>query len=424
MPFRKKICKKPTRYRFNKLARLLFIGASVVSSTAFAQQIITLELAINKTLNLHPSLKPYIYQQQASDAMVEQAQVISPMTINATFEDALGTGRYSGLSSLQTTVGISWILEEKQIAARVGLANQQATLIPLQQATQMLDVAAQTATIFTVLLSQQQQLKLAKLAESQAQQLLTEISKRVTLGQLNVIDKLRAQADLSKKALVVEDLLHEIEASKSQLAAQWQGSDDFIVQGSLAIIPELKQIEVAYQQLKSHPNYKLFASKQHSLRSEIELAKATALPAWQVNAGVRRNEAADDFSVIAGISIPFGEESRNRHQIAALRAKQNQLQANADAWYQRLSTEVLMLIHKLKHNSHVVDGLSEQTIPALEQAAIKAKISYKTGNYSYTDLFAIEQELLATKTELIAAYTNIQLFNIELERLTGAAISK
>lgn len=424
MPFRRKISKEPTLNRFNKMLKVMLVTASACSSSIFAQQIITLEQAVKNTLNQHPSLKPYIYQQQASNAMAEQAQVGSPITINAMMEDALGTGRYSGISSLQTTVGISWLLEDKQIKARAGLAKQQASLIPLEQATQMLDVAAQTASIFTVLLSQQQQIKLAKLAESQATQLLAEITKRVKLGQLNMIDQLRAKADLAKKALVVEDLLHEIEASKSQLAAQWQGSDDFNAQGDLADIPGLAKIEDAYQQLKSQPNYQLFAGRQRTLESEIELAKATSLPAWQVSTGFRRNESVDDYAFTAGISIPFGDENRNRHQITALRAEQSQLQASAEAWYQKLSTEVLMLIHKIKHNSHVVDGLSLKAIPALELAAEKAKTAYQTGNYSYTDLFAIEQELLATKTELITAYTNIQLYNIELERLTGATIVK
>ncbi|MEI8651214.1 hypothetical protein P4S73_30185 [Paraglaciecola sp. Hal342] len=43
----------------------------------------------------------------------------------------------------------------------------------------------------------------------------------------------------------VEDLNHEIIASKSQLAAQWQGDSDFDITGSLLNIPTAEQLEVA-----------------------------------------------------------------------------------------------------------------------------------------------------------------------------------
>ena len=62
------------------------------------------------------------------------------------------------------------------------------------------------------------------------------------------------------------------------------------------------------------------------------------------------------------------------------------------------------------------------TIPALELANSKAGEAYKAGSYRYTDLYAVQQELIRSQLELIQAYTNIQLFNIELERLTGSSI--
>ena len=39
-----------------------------------------------------------------------------------------------------------------------------------------------------------------------------------------------------------------------------------------------------------------------------------------------RNEAVDDFAFTAGISIPLGDDNRNRGQIAALQAKSKQNQ--------------------------------------------------------------------------------------------------
>jgi cobalt-zinc-cadmium efflux system outer membrane protein len=361
--------------------------------------------------------------QKASEGLIEQAGVSSPLTFNTEVEDAFGTGSYSGVSAMQTTLSISWLLEGEQINSRVNVANKQATMAAFERKIKALDLAAETAKVFITLLSQKEQLKLAKLARNQAKQVLGEINIRVTAGKLNVVDELRAKAELSKKELIVEDLLHEIEASRAQLAAQWQGNTDFIVDGNLLTIPTIAQIETAYEKLKSNPRLKVFSAQQKIAEAEIELAKVNQKPAWSVNTGIKRNEFVDDYAVTAGISIPFGSENKNRGRITALRAKQNQSSAESDALYKRISTQLLLLTHKLKHNRHVIDGLSLETIPALELASIKAGDAYKVGRYRYTDWYAVQQELVTSQTELIEAYTNIHLFTIELERLTGSSIS-
>ena len=423
MPTRKKAPLKPIASRFLRVGKLMITSLSVVSLGAFSQQTVKLNEAISYTLQQHPSLKSFSYMQKASEGMIEQASVSSPMTFSAEVEDAFGTGSYSGVSAMQTTLSISWLLEGDKIESRVNVANEKANMAKFKRQIKALNLAAETAKVFITLLSQKEQLKLAKLARNQTKQVLGEIKIRVTAGKLNVIDELRAKAELSRKELTVDDLLHEIQASKAQLAAQWQGEADFIVDGDLLTIPTIAQIETVYKKLKSNPRLNIFSSQQQIAEAEIELAKVKQKPSWSVNTGIKRNEFVDDYAVTAGISIPFGSENRNRGKITALRAKQNQSSAESDALYQRISTQLLMLTHKLKHNRHVINGLSTETIPALELASIKAGAAYKIGRYRYTDWYAVQQELVTSQTELIEAYTNIHLFTIELERLTGSSIS-
>ncbi|WP_158089075.1 TolC family protein [Cognaticolwellia mytili] len=395
----------------------------ITSLNTFAQQVVTFENAIGLSLKQHPDLKSYVYMKQASVGMIEQAGISSPMALNVEVEDVVGTGRYSGISGMQTTLSISWLLEQSIIESRVNVANKQANIIEFKREVKALDVAAETAKIFITLLSQMEQVKLAKLAKVQSQKVLVKLAARVKAGKQNIIDELRAKADVSKKTLIVEDLEHEIEASKSQLAAQWQGENEFIVDGSLLDIPTIIEVEAAYEKLTSNPKFKVFTSQQRITTSEIELAKANQKPVWSVNTGIRRNEAVDDFAFTAGVSIPFGTKNINRGQIMALQAKQNQGFAETDAWLKRISTQLLLLTHKLKHNRHVIEGLSIETIPLLEQASIKAGEAYSIGSYRYSDWYIVQQELVASQKELIAAYTNIHLLNIELERLTGSSIS-
>jgi outer membrane protein, heavy metal efflux system len=423
VPTRKKAHLKPIAGRFLMVSKLMITSLSVVSLGVFGQQTVKLNEAISFTLQQHPDLKSFSYMQKASEGMIAQASISSPVTFTAEVEDAFGTGSYSGVSAMQTTLSISWLLEGDKIASRVNVANEKASMATFKRKIKALNLAAETAEVFITLLSQKEQLKLAKLARNQTKQVLAEIKVRVIAGKLNVIDELRAKAELSKKELTVEDLAHEIQASKAQLAAQWQGDTDFVVDGGLLTIPTMTQIETAYAKLKSNPLLNVFTSQQQIAEAEIALAKVNQKPSWSINTGIKRNEFLDDYAVTAGISIPFGSEKINRGKITALRAKQNQSSVESDALYKRISTQLLLLSHKLKHNRHVIDELSANTIPALELASIKAGAAYRIGRYSYTDWYGVQQELVTSQTELIEAYTNIHLFTIELERLTGSSIS-
>ena len=235
---------------------------------------------------------------------------------------------------------------------------------------------------------------------------------------------------MSKKQLLVEDLSHEIETSKAQLTAQWskqrpqqiEQEFDFFATDSLLNIPSKRSLEQVYLSLKDNPRLALFATEQRIQQSEINVAKATAKPAWQFSAGVRRIETVDDYAFVAGVAIPLANANRNHNQIIALQAQQNQQQANTDAWQQRAQTQLFVLSHKLNHSRHVIEQLSNDTLPTLEQASRQAEQAYKKGSYSYTEWYAVQQELLTMQNELISAYQNIHLDNIELERLTGAAI--
>lgn len=408
----------------SKTLSICFATIFAVSSFAEEPQVLSLNDAIRLTLKQHPDLVTFSYQQQVSQGLMQQATTKSPLMLSGEIEDTLGSGDYAGISAMQTSLSIAWLLEDKLIDTRINLADKRNQQANFEKEIKALDLAAQTAKIFIKLLSQQEQLKLARLAKKQTIQALEQISIRVKAGKLNLIDQLRAKADLSKKSLVVEDLIHEIEASKSQLVAQWSGKSEFTTFDTLLVIPAMVSLNDANEKLRKNPRIKLFASQQRVIESEILLAKISAEPAWKLNAGIKRNESIDDFAFTAGFTIPLGSKDRNQGKIIALTAQQSQAQAQADAWFSRMSTQVLLLTHKIKHNQHVINGLSNETIPALEQANTYAEQAYKTGNYRYSDWYLVQQELIGSQRELITAYTNIQLFNIELERLTGVSLSR
>jgi len=423
MPYLKHSNKKPIHNRFKNRLKLGMSGLLLLSTSSWAQVQISMQEAIQRTLAEHPQLASYAHQAKINQGRLQQAGTRTPMQVGLQLEDGFGTGQRSGINNMQSTLSLSWLLEQDKIETRVKVASERGQITELERRQLVLDLASKTANYYIQLLSQQELLKLAKLAVSQTKQALADINKRVKAAQLNVIDQLRAKAELADKQLLVEDLTHEIETSKALLAAQWRGDIQFSTSNNLQLIPDIQQLQQAYTRIKSHPKLIQFAQSKKLADAQIAQAKADAEPAWRFNAGLRRNEAVDDISFVAGISIPIGASNRNQGQIAALRAEKDKQQSEADAWLKHISTQALVLSHKLKHSRHVIEGLEQEILPILELASDKAAVAYNKGNYSYTDWYSVQQELLESRMQLIDTYTNIHLDNIQLQRLTASLVN-
>lgn len=432
--------KKPTGGRFfvRISQRVLLAFITLIPTMTFAQDealsAVDLRTAITQTVNMHPELRTFAMQKQMYSGYAQQAGIASRPKINFTIEDALGTGEHSGIKSAQSTLSISWLLDGELVERKVKTAKNYGATVAIEREVKALDLAAQTARHFVQVLVNKERLTLAKFSLAQANKSLVAIDKRVKAGKSSLVDKLKSKAEVAKRELVVEDLTHEVDASKYQLFAQWmqknsnnannQQHKEIDVVGSLLSLPlsENADFNMLFNKLAQTPSVSIFATKQRIAQSEIELARIETKPLWQFSAGLRRYETTDDFGLVAGISIPFGETNQNKGKIKALAASQNILESESLALVHNLNTQLYVLIEQLKHSQYVIKALSDNIIPVLEQTFSEAEKAYTVGKYSYTDWMNTQQALLNAQSDLITAYQNAHLNNIEIERLTGSSL--
>ena len=431
---------KPTGGRFFVRIRrnVLLLLIPFIPTIAYAQEVplqtVDLRSAIAQTIDMHPELKSFAIQAKMYSGYAQQAGVQSRPQFGFTIEDALGTGDHSGFKSAQSTLSISWLLDGELVQRKVKTAKQYGSTVAIEREVKVLDLAAQTARYFVQVLVHKERLTLARFSLEQANKSLTAIDKRVKAGKSSLVDKLKAKAEVARRELVVEDLTHEADASKYQLFSQWipknssnaynQQHKEVDVIGSLQSFPlsDNTDFKDLFNKLAQTPSVNLFATKQRIAQSEIELARIESKPLWQSSTGLRRYETTDDFGLVAGISIPFGDGNRNEGKIKALRASQSQLETESLALVHKLNTQLYVLIEQLKHSQHVIHAVSDNIIPVLEQAFKEAEKAYNVGKYSYTEWMNTQQALLNAQSDLIAAYQNAHLNNIEIERLTGTSI--
>ena len=385
---------------------------------------VTYEQAILQSLQRHPALAGYEFRLDAANARVSAAGIGPRPELSLEVEDVAGTGDFSEVESAQTTLGVSWLLQCEVIDRRIDAAIGRASLITTQQQIATLDVAADTARYFLQALAQQERLALARQAQIQAQQALEDINHHVQVGKVPQAEASRARADLERRKLAAEDVEHEYGIAKHQLAAQWgERAPDFSgLRGSLTVPIPLVDVASLRQQVAANPELAVFLSRERIAEAEIAVAKAEAGIQWRLNAGIRRLEATDDYSLVAGVAVPIGSRSRNRATVAALMAEQNRYRAERQALEIALETRVYVMAEQMMHSRHVSDALARRIIPSLERALEDTQNAYRQGKYSYYQLATAQQDLIDARLSYLESQYTAHLYLIEIEKITGLSL--
>ncbi|WP_226661386.1 TolC family protein [Microbulbifer aggregans] len=420
-----------------KLFARTSVAILLVYAVAFAQPVsmaqgqsntspLRYEQAILFSLQQHPRLAGFEFRRQAAAARTIQAGVGPRPELGVEIEDVAGTGDFSGTQSAQTTVGVSWLLQCDVIDKRVQAANTKASLIETEQQIAALDVAADTARYFLQALAQQDRLSLALRAKEEARHGLEDIRRQVQAGKLPEAEASRARAELERRNLAAEDVEHEYTISKHQLAAQWgvRSPGFTTLEGTLSA--PVAKLDIAWlrRQVTNNPELAIFLNRDRIAAAQIELAKAEAGIQWRIDAGIRRLEELNDYSLVAGVAIPLGRRNRNNARVNALMAEQNQYRAEQSAQTIALETQVYAMAQQMEHSRHISEAIAQRIIPSLQRALADTRAAYQQGKYSYYELAAAERDLIDARLSLLEAQYAARLYWIEIEKLTGLSLSQ
>jgi cobalt-zinc-cadmium efflux system outer membrane protein len=386
---------------------------------------INLEEAIKLTLNKHPELKAYQFRLMEQQGKVTQAKLSPKPVVSLMIEDAIGTGELGALDQAQTTLSVSWILDKRIKASRTYVANQGINVIEGEMAIKKLDVASQTAKYFIDVLAYQENTKIVTRAAQLATETVEELKKRVDVGQSPLAELYRAEAELSKRKLDIDDVKHELANAIQQLAAQWGSTIPNFksVLGSFDAIPKLVSFGVLRREIRNNPNIKKYASIDRLKNAELKLAEEAAKSKWKFTSGLRRNERNNTFGLVAGVSIPFGGPNKNQGRISQAKAKISQNRVEEEATRINIETALFTVYQQLVHSIHQSEVLRTEVLPKFNLALTETRKAYEQGKYSYLEWLAVQNELIDAQTELLRAKLSIHYNKIELERLTGTQIT-
>lgn len=411
------------------IASCLLLLSATVSATpdlVGENRTISLHEAVTKTLSNNPDLRAFDYQLKAQEGRVQQAGLAPSPELSFELEDALGTGDHTGFDSAQATISIGWVLERGVRQRYIDAARAGSSLFSVEADIKQLDAAAETARRYLVSLAYQARMINADKTVQLAEETIEAVQKRVKAGKTPEAELSRAQAELARRKLEREDIEHELVSANRRLAAQWgETALNFArVKGDIVSLPPVESFETLRLRLQQNPEFARFLSDQRLKKAELQLAQAQNKPSWRVNAGVRHIGTTNDMAFVTGITIPFGERTRNPGRIAEANANLEKINLEENAARVRIETTLYVMYEKLQHSIHVIDTVRGEIIPPLEQALTETRRAYNLGRYSYLEWRSVQAELLDAHDALIEASVDAHRNIIEIERLTGVRIAQ
>jgi len=403
---------------------LLALGSASVAQSN-TDTLIDFDEAIANTLESNPALLAFGYQITAQQGRVTQSGVGPSVELGVMLENAVGTGEFSGVDGAEATISLAWSLERGKRQRRVDAARAGLSMLESEAELKRLEAAADTARLYLETLAYQAEVDLSDEAVGLAEKTVAVVQRRVDAGRSPKADLARAEVDLSRLQLEREDLEHELLTSTRRLAAQWGKTNPAFtrVRGDLANLPQPDSYAEMLARVEQSPNLRRFLSERRLREAELRRIEAEAKPDWRLTAGVRQMQLTDDQALVAGISIPFGGEKRNSGNTAAARADLARSDADKAATRVRIETRLFALYEELKHSLHRAETLRDDILPRVELALSETQRAFDTGRYSYYELRIAQNEALRARTEASVALIDAHRNVLEIEALTGAALS-
>ncbi len=154
-----------------------------------------------------------------------------------------------------------------------------------------------------------------------AQQLASDIKRRVDAGEVARVDHLQALAAQHQSSTA----LAQTEAALNRLQAQWAALT------GLASVASLEETESTQSQ--PHPEQLAAEAQLRSAQANLDLTAADRRDPIELGVGMTRERptagAASERSIRFVVRIPFGSESRNAPKLALARAEVDEAQAQA-----------------------------------------------------------------------------------------------
>ena len=388
------------------------------------------KLALPQALALaeerHPELSAARYEKQAAGDRITQAAAVPNPALSFEAENFGGSGEQRHFKAAEYTAQLEQTLElggKRSKRIRVATAEDQLSGFDLEAAR--LDLRAETIRRFVGVLGAQAQADLAQETLTLADNFVQAVAARVGSGKVSPMELEKAQILLAQKKIAHDQARQTLATARMQLSAQW-GSVLPAFECAVGDLPVLPAAPPPLSDLllclPGNPEVARWAGELERSRAILAQERAARVPDLTVAAGVRRANATDDYTLVAGVSVPLPIFDRNDGKIKEAEA----LLARAEQ--QRRAAEVkaaaaLAASHQVLSTAiKRVTALKGDVLPRVKTVFDTVQNGYAQGKYSYLDVLEAQRTLVETRAEYIEALVSAHTGSADLERIVGGQL--
>lgn len=388
---------------------------------------LTFSDALSKALLENPQLQSFGWQIRVREAERLQTSLLPNPKLEAEMENFGGTGPFEGLDNREITIRLGQkILLGADRMKRKRLAGYNQKLAGWDYETQRLEVLTGLTQAYVSALEAQMQWRQQQELVDVAQKLFDSISAQVEAGKVSPIAETRANVELSRVRIDLQNARARFEAARSNLASFWGSKQPQFggLAGTLGPTEPVPAYQNITQYIQRNPDVARWATEMQQRESRLALERAKGIPNPTISGGYKRFEDLGAEAAVVGISIPLPFFDRNQGNIQAAKYQINRLESQREGAVTEVNRALQESYSTLQASYHEVQQLQEEVLPGAESAFEGIQTGYRQGKFDYLEVLDAQRTLFTSRTRYIQALAEYNRAVAEVERLIGTPLSE
>ena len=388
---------------------------------------LTLRQAMALAVARSPKLRAFGWDVRRAEAQSLQAGLWPNPELDVEFENFGGSGVFSGVETLETTVSLAQTFPlGGDIERRREVAHYQSRLAGWEYESARLEVLTDVTQRYIAVLAAQRRIEVAREAMQLAQQVQATTEKRVDAGDAPPIESARASVPVATAQVALKRAERELNTARKQLALIWGASEPTFagLAGSLDHLTPPPAADQLVALINQSPAVARWATEISARRAEAKLAQAEAVPDLTGSIGVRDDRAEDAQALLVGISLPLPIFDRRQGdilaaQIGAASARQRQREAEL-----RLESMLSEAYTRLVNAHDEATAIRDIALPPATEAFNVTRSAFETGDLTFLDVLDAERTLVELRRQYLDALAAYHETAAEIEGLIGRPLDR
>lgn len=368
-----------------------------------------------------PTVRAAELRVASARAELRQSGVYANPELSVEAENFAGSGPYRGARSLETTVGVSQLLEVNGArTARISTAQAGLEVAERELDVARLEAVRDVTVAYAAFVAATRNAEVERERLRLAGEVVRATQARTTAGRDPLVELRRAEVAQATSRIAVDRAEREIETARRTLATTLglpiiEAVPDNVWFEAIGAAP---QAPVGPGGVSGPDGARLQAEIARS-RAAVAAERANALPNPTLRAGVRQFQDTRDTAAVVGLSVPIPVFDRNRGAIE--RANQDLARAEVEAQQAALALTASLADarRRLDLAWREADTIRRVVLPAAREAQSLAREGYTAGRFSLLEALDAQRTFSEARLQLNAALNDFHARRAEVERLEG-----